>query len=227
MQVRIPENLQILTIYIPSHSSAENIHHLTFTLTKYYPRNIYFYPQNFPMRAFLIVVMLFVFVSVKSQSVVSPGVSFYRQQHAFNNGHLHNSLSTRKWFFSSYSGLSTSISFFKGGNASIFSAPLVLQLNRRLSNNWYAFVNVSVAPSYVGINPSYLGGFNKNFSNNPFKQNSFGLYPAASMGVMYMNDAKTFSISGSVSAERGYYPGMPYYPVSNVAKSPLLIPARQ
>lgn len=179
------------------------------------------------MRAFFLVVMLFFFVSVKSQTVVSPGASFYPQRSAFNNVYLHDSLSTRKWFFSSYSGLSTSISFFKGGDASVFYAPLGLQLNRRLSNNWYAFANVSVAPSYVGINPSYLGGFNKNFSNNPFKQNSFGLYPSASVGVMYMNDAKTFSISGSVSAERGYYPGMPYYPVNNVAKSPLLMPARQ
>ncbi len=113
--------------------------------------------------------MLFFFVSVKSQTVVSPGVGFYPQHSAFNNGHLHDSLSSRKWFFSSYRGLSTSVSFFKGGHASIFSAPLGLQLNRRLSNNWYAFANVSVAPSYISINPSYLGGFNKNFSNNPFQ----------------------------------------------------------
>jgi hypothetical protein len=172
----------------------------------------------FRMRVFFIVVMLFFFVTVKSQTVVSPGVSFYPQQNAFNNGPLHDSLSAPKWFFSSYRSLSTSVSFFKGGHASIFSAPMGLQLNRRLNNNWYAFANVSVAPSYIGINPSYLSGFNKNFSNNPFKQNSFGLYPAASVGVMYMNDAKTFSISGSVSAERGYYPGMPFYPTNNVAQ---------
>lgn len=181
----------------------------------------------FRMRLLFVSVMLFFFVSVKSQTVVSPVVSFYPQQTAFNNGQLHDSLSTPKWFFSKYSSLSTSVSFFKGGNASIFSVPLGLQLNRRLTNNWFAFANVSVAPSYISINPSYLGGFNKNFSNNPFKQNSFGLYPAASVGVMYMNDAKTFSISGSVSTERGYYPGMPFYPSNNVAQPPLFMPARQ
>ena len=159
------------------------------------------------MRVFFIVVMLFFFVSVKSQTVVSPGVSFYPQQSAFNNGPLHDSLSAPKWFFSKYSGLSTSVSFFKGGNASIFSAPMGLQLNRRLNNNWYAFANVSVAPSYISINPSYLSGLNKNFTNNSFQQNNFGLYPAASVGLMYINDAKTFSISGSISAERGVYPG--------------------
>ena len=177
----------------------------------------------FRMRAFFLFVMLFFFVTVKSQSVVSPGVSFYPQQSAINNGLIHDSLSAPKWFLSKYSGLSTSVSFFKGGNASVFSAPMGLQLNRRLNNNWYAFANVSVAPSYISINPSYLSGFNKNFPGNPFKQNSFGLYPAASLGVMYVNDAKTFSISGSVSAERGFYPGLPYYPVNNVAQPPVLL----
>ena len=180
------------------------------------------------MRVFFVAVMLLFFVTAKSQSVVSPGVGFYPQRSLFNNSQVQDSLSApKKWFFSTYSGLSTSVSFFKGGNASVFSAPLGLQLNRRLSNNWYAFANVSVAPSYISINPSYLSGFNKNFTGNAFKQNSFGLYPAASVGVMYINDAKTFSISGSVSAERGYYPGMPYYPVNNGAQSPLLLPARQ
>ncbi len=135
------------------------------------------------MRVFFIVIMLLLFVSVKSQTVVSPGVSFYPQHSAFNNSQHHDSLSARKkWFFSSYSGLSTSVSFFKGGNASIFSAPMGLQLNRRLTNNWYAFANVSVAPSYININPSYLSGFNKNFTNNPFNQNSFGLYPCGFFG---------------------------------------------
>ena len=182
----------------------------------------------FRMRAFLVIGLLLVFATVKSQSVVSPGVGFYPQQQSpFNSSHLHDSLTARKWFFSSYKGFSTTVSFFKGGNATIFSAPLGLQLNRRLSNNWFAFANVSVAPSYISINPSYLEGFNKNGYGSAFKQNSFGLYPAASVGVMYMNDAKTFSISGSISTERGYYPGMPYYPVNNMAQSPLLLPAGQ
>jgi hypothetical protein len=44
---------------------------------------------------------------------------------------------------------------------------------------------------------------------------------------MDVNDAKTFSISGNVSAERGYYPGMPYYPVNNVAQPPVLLPGRK
>jgi hypothetical protein len=97
-----------------------------------------------------------------------------------------------------------------------------LQLNRRLNNNWFAFANVTVAPSYISINPSYLGGLNKNFSN-PFKQNSFGLYPVASLGLMYVNDARTFSISGSVTTESSAYPFLPYYPVNTPKQNPVLI----
>lgn len=180
------------------------------------------------MRILFLVVIMSFFVTVKSQTVVSPGLGIYPQNEALlNSGHLHNSISLPKWFFSSYRRLSTTVSFFKGGNASIFSAPMGLQLNRRLNNNWYAFANISVAPSYISINPSYLGGFNKNLSGNSFKQNGFGLYPAASLGLMYVNDAKTFSISGSISAERGVYPIMPYYPSNNATQHPVLLQGRQ
>jgi hypothetical protein len=179
------------------------------------------------MRLFFVVFMLFFFVTVRSQTVLSPGLDVYPQSHALlNSGHFPDSVSARKWFFTSYIGLSTSVSFFKGGNASLFSAPMGLQLNRRLNNNWYAFANVTVAPSYISINPSYLDGFNKNFSVNSFNQNSFGLYPAASLGLMYVNDAKTFSISGSVSAERGVYPIMSYYPANNPGQHTVLLPTR-
>ncbi len=175
------------------------------------------------MRLFFLFISLFFFVTVKSQTVLSPGFGVASQSPAIlNNSHPHDSLSVPKWFFSSYRGLSTSVSFFKGGNASIFSAPMGLQLNRRLNNNLYAFANVSVAPSYVSINPSYLSGLNKNFTNSPFNQNSFGLYPAASLGLMYINDAKTFSISGSISAEKSMYP-MPYYPVNHTTPNPVFL----
>jgi len=176
------------------------------------------------MRLCFLLITLFFFVSVKSQTVFAPGVDIAPQQQAlFNNSHHEDTLSAPKWFFSGYSGLSTSVIFYKGGNASMFSAPMGLQLNRRLNNNLYAFANVSVAPSYLSINPSYLSGLNKNFMNNAFKQNSFGLYPAASLGLMYINDAKTFSISGSISAERSMYPMLPYYPVNQTRQSPVFL----
>jgi hypothetical protein len=197
---------------------------LTFNSFFNSPEFFTFMHKFFRMRGFLLMVMLFFFATVKSQTILSPGFGIYPQSTAFlNNGsHLHDSASAPKWFFTSYRGLSTSVSFFKGGNASIFSAPMGLQLNRRLTNNWFAFANVTVAPSYISINPRYLGGLNKNFSNS-FKQNSFGLYPAASLGLMYVNDARTFSISGSVTTESSAYPFLPYYPVNTPKQNPVLI----
>ena len=171
------------------------------------------------MRITLLVITLLIFSTVQSQSFTQ-----YDNAGNFSVQHQQDSLFPKKWFFSSYRGLSTSVSFFKGGNASVFSAPLGLQLNRRINNNWLAFANVTVAPSYININPSYLNGFNKSFSNNHFSQNYFGLYPAASMGVMYINDARTFSVSGSVSTESGSYPALPYYPNNPTKQNHVAIP---
>ena len=177
------------------------------------------------MRIIFLIVTLFTFTTVKSQAILSPGFSSYPQSKILLNN-VHDSLSAPKWFFSTYRSISTTVSFFKGGNASVFSAPMGLQLNRRLNNNLYAFANVTVAPSYISINPAYLSGFNKNFTNSSTRQNSFGLYPAASLGLMYVNDAKTFSISGSISAERSSYPLLPYYPVNSTRQNPVFFSNR-
>jgi hypothetical protein len=173
------------------------------------------------MRITLLAIALLIFSAVQSQSLRQ-----YDHAGNFSVKDRQDSLIPKKWFFSSYRGLSTSVSFFKGGNASIFSAPLGLQLNRRINDNWFAFANVTVAPSYINLNPSYLNGFNKNFSNHNFSQNYFGLYPAASMGVMYINDARTFSISGSVSAEKSLYPVLPYYPDNFSKQNHIVVPHR-
>jgi hypothetical protein len=53
---------------------------------------------------------------------------------------------------------------------------------------------------------------NKSFSPNSFSSNSFQVNPSASVGLMYVNDAKTFSISGGFSIERNSYQFVPYYP---------------
>lgn len=173
------------------------------------------------MRITFLAIALLIFSTVQSQSLTQ-----YGNAGNFSDRHTQDSLFQKKWFFSSYRGLSTSVSFFKGGNASVFSAPLGLQLNRRINDNWFAFANVTVAPSYININPSYLNGFNKNFSNNHFGQNYFGLYPAASMGVIYINDARTFSISGTVSAEKSLYPVLPYYPDNFSKQNHIVAPHR-
>ena len=109
------------------------------------------------MRVFILVFILFFFTIAESQTVMSPGIRMYPQStNLLNNSQLDDSTSSPKWFFSSYKAISTSISFFRGGNATIFSMPVGLQLNRRLNNNWYAFANVTVAPSYVNYNTPHF-----------------------------------------------------------------------
>jgi len=40
------------------------------------------------------------------------------------------------------------------------------------------------------------------------------LNPTLNMGLMYVNDARTFSVSGSISVQRNYYPTLLYSPAN-------------
>jgi hypothetical protein len=169
------------------------------------------------MRTILLIVVLLSFATIKAQTVASLPIAGYTQGRFANNIYLGDSLSTKKWSFSRYSGISTSFTFFKGGNATIVSAPMGLQVNRMLNNNLYAFGNIVFAPAYTNFNHSFITtGFNKNNPGNMFSgQGSLGVYSAASMGLMYINNDKTFSISGSISIEKSSYPLLPFYPTNN------------
>jgi hypothetical protein len=111
-------------------------------------------------------------------------------------------------YFNTYSAISTGFFFSGGGTASFFSAPVGIQMTRPLNNNVSAFATISVAPTLFSFNNAFMNpAFNKSY---PGAVNSnaygFGINPAVQMGLMYTNDAKTFSISGSVGVERGTYP---------------------
>ncbi|HEY5369601.1 MAG TPA: hypothetical protein VIJ75_11470 [Hanamia sp.] len=167
------------------------------------------------MREIFLIAALFSFMAAKSQT---PGIAMFPMYSetpvVFN--HSHDSIAKKKWFVTTYAEMSTGISFFKGGSATYLAAPLGLQLNRRINNNLYAFANVSIVPSFTTFNGNFgSNSFNKGFGNSPYMTNSFDIHPAASLGLMYVNDARTFSISGSVSAERSYYPASGYSPPTN------------
>jgi hypothetical protein len=164
-------------------------------------------------KSVLIAFILFT-VKVNAQTFIPGNFAAYNQRVNFaNNLHPIDSISGKKWSFSRYTALSTSYTFFKGGSATIIAAPIGLQLNRRLNNNWYAFVNVAVVPAYINFNQSFLNqGVNKNYQKNGFQSNGLHIYSSASLGLQYINDAKTFSISGSISVEKSSYPTLPYYP---------------
>lgn len=123
-----------------------------------------------------------------------------------DSSHFNYNNAGKKWFVSRYAGIATSFGFFNGANATVFAAPVGLQLNRRLTNNWYAFAGISATPAYIGFNHSFLSAnTNKLIQAGNFQSNNFNLYPKAEMGLMYINDQKTFSISGSISVERSNY----------------------
>ena len=124
------------------------------------------------------------------------------------NINLHDSIAPKKWFISSYSGISAGYTFFRGGGAGYFAAPLGLQLNRRITNNVYAFAGVTVAPAYVNFNRAFLStNINKeNPFNSYYQPNNLSIYSSARVGLMYINDARTFSVSGSFSVGRSSYP---------------------
>lgn len=117
----------------------------------------------------------------------------------------------KKWFLTKYVGLSAGMIGFNGTQGGFLSAPIGVQLNRQLTNNVIAFANVSTAPSYFPhINGFYQPLQNKN--NAFMAPNRFGNYSTAQMGLMYINNDRTFSISGSFGVGRtDYFGGQPYY----------------
>jgi hypothetical protein len=132
-------------------------------------------------------------------------------------------LPKKKWFLTSYSNIGIGINFFNGSTATVISAPVGVQLNRQLNNNLFAFTGVSLAPTYVNFNRSFLSSGIKPSAGNGFKSDYFGLYSSANMGLMYVNDARTFSISGSIGVERSNYPILPY-PPANMQRVNTIVP---
>jgi hypothetical protein len=130
---------------------------------------------------------------------------------------------SKKWFLTSYSNIGVGFNFFNGNTATIVSAPVGLQLNRHLNSDLYAFTGVSLAPTYLNFNRSFLSSGIKPYSGNGFKSDYFGLYSSVNMGLMYVNDARTFSISGSIGVGRSSYP-MLFYPPANTQRISTLTP---
>ena len=165
------------------------------------------------MRILLLILLSICFVSLKAQTQLPLGVMSYSQRSVFNNFNLlgdSNSLN-KKWSFSKYVGVSSSFGFFNGGNTSVLSVPIGLQVNRRLTNNLYAFAGVSVAPSYFNSHRSFNdpGMYKVNPGFTQFSSKGFGTYSRVEGGLMYVNDERTFSISGSIGVERSNYPLYP------------------
>lgn len=175
------------------------------------------------MRIFIVLIIALAATSLKAQAYLPDGALNYTQHPVFGFNHSKDSAS--KWSLGTYAGLSTGFIFYKGGHASYFSAPLSLQLTRELNKNVYAFASVTAAPAYVNFNNAFLNTNISKFnqSNSLYKTNSFGAYTSANIGLMYVNDAKTFSISGSIGIEKSNYPLFPYNQLGTQKQNPVYI----
>ena len=171
------------------------------------------------MRTILVIIILNAASSVNAQTLFRGSNFNHLQQHTYaDNNHFKDSTPAKKWFVSKYFGLSSSFSVFNGGTATVLSAPIGLQLNRRLNNNWYAFAGVAIATAYVNFNQSFLNTNSSKFSqtNNFLQSKRFDIYSRAELGLMYVNDQKTFSISASISTEKSSFPIVPINQISSV-----------
>lgn len=163
-------------------------------------------------RIILFAAILVAAVVVKAQSPMTFGAMdqpFFRHygQVADTNAHQ------KKWFFSKYAGISTGFMAFRGGGGSFLSAPVGVQLYRQLNNNVYAFAGLSVAPSLFNYTTPFYQP-KTSFMN----ANNLGVYSSAHMGLMYINDDRTFSISGSIGVGN-YYGRSPYYGPVNAPRN--------
>lgn len=153
----------------------------------------------------ILVSMTFLFTKAQSYSPVNTLGYGYNQWGTFtpsqwtDSGHLN-----RKWQLRPYASLSAGYVFLNGG-MSYLSVPAGLMLVHPLNNNLSAFAGVSATPVIFSINR-----FTANSAiypgNNFSRPYNLGLNARVEGGLMYTNDAKTFSISGSVGIERGSYP---------------------
>jgi hypothetical protein len=104
-----------------------------------------------------------------------------------------------------YASISTGYIFLNRG-ISYLSAPVGLALVYPINRNISAFAGASASPVVFSVNQ--LNSYPNNNFSRPY---NFGWNARVEGGLMYTNDAKTFSISGSVGVERGSYPGYPAY----------------
>jgi hypothetical protein len=123
-----------------------------------------------------------------------------------------NSLTKSKWQLRPFASMSAGYVFFNGG-ISYLSAPVGIAIYHPLNTNWTAFGAATVAPVIFNVNRlSTLPINDPNHYGYPFSgESGLGLTTGIQGGLIYTNDAKTFSISGSVQIERSSYPVYPSY----------------
>ncbi len=173
------------------------------------------------MRILLVAIASFTFLTPRAQTQTPFGAISYAQWQPFRGYSPMGDSShfNQKWYLTPYAAVSAGFGFFNGIGATMISAPVGLQLNHSINNNLVAFAGVSASPTFFNFNSAFTNShLNASYPGNAFPNAyALGLNTRVEMGLMYMNDAKTFSISGSIGVERGSYPTFPVYPTSRPA----------
>jgi hypothetical protein len=160
------------------------------------------------MRILLSILILTTFLSTKAQSYLpghSLALGYSPWQPFVPSVALGNSDLSKKWEVRPYASLQAGYAFFQGG-VSYLSVPAGVALFHPLSKNISAFAGVSATPvafsmSRLYTDPAANGSYPGNYSRY-----GLGLNAGVQAGLIYTNDAKTFSISGSVELQKSNYP---------------------
>jgi hypothetical protein len=161
------------------------------------------------MRILLTILVLIIFLSTRAQShlpINTLGFGYTQWQPFTPFTSLESGKQNRKWQLKPYASLSAGYIFLNGG-ISYLSAPVGLALVHPLNGNFSAFGAVSASPVIFSVNRLYTDPtIHSSYPGNSFSRPNLGLNGWIEGGLMYTNDAKTFSISGSVGVERDSYP---------------------
>ena len=159
------------------------------------------------MRIVLAILASMIVLGTRAQTHLPVPMSPYAAWQPFNPTFVSFDHADRHWQIRPYASLSAGVIFLNGG-ISYASAPAGLMLVRPLNNNLAAFTGLSVAPTV--FNMSRLYGYPS--LQTPFSGNyGLGLTTGIQGGLIYTNNDRTFSISGSISIERGSYPVYPAF----------------
>lgn len=174
------------------------------------PETVLLYPNKIWMRLLFLSIILASCGTLTAQTQVSPSVMNYSQREFPNtlNALGDSTTQRKKWSLYKYGGISASYGFMNSGSYSAFSAPIGLQLNRRITNNVYAFAGISAAPAFFNFNQSFSNSsiYKNAMGGSGINANAFGMYTKFEAGLMYVNDARTFSISGSIGVSKTNFP---------------------
>lgn len=156
------------------------------------------------MRTLFVIFASISLLSAKAQTVLPvPSLGYGFTQWRPFTPTLTDPGSNAKWQLKPFASFQAGYIFLNGG-ISYISTPIGLALYRPLNQNFTAFGAVTAAPTFFSASSFYNDP--KGFPGSRFSKTGLGVNGRVEAGLMYTNEAKTFSISGSIGVERSSYP---------------------